>query len=607
MAASTPTSPTSSPLTTRLRQRPGPNHQVNPWQWVWITLWLLLLTGTGIFCGWALMWLTRIPPLPDCEQITPFNSASDLLYCAKAQARTGEPNNLVQSVLLTANWPRTNADYEDAQEILQDASEQILVLANRWAQAGKLDDAVALASEIPLDTPLRQPAQAVIFEWRQDWQQGRAIEAKLRPALAASDWDLAKEHLQEFKALKSDYWLTTRYLHWQRQFLIEQRAWNQLLEARALAATNQIDNLYQAVVLARSIDLRSQVWQAAEEDVDRWSKTVLDVALQRWQVGDRTSALELASAMPPGLAGAGQELLHLSHAQRLARQAEPMGQGLAPRYGHLFGLMEATSAIHQLPVNSPYGAADLSSVEQWSEQLSDLRRLKFSEMAARLGQRITYSWAMHQAQMVEVGRPRRIQGQTLVAQWQANIQRIEDRPILAQARSLARPGTIPELEAAIAKAEAVALGRALRLEAQTLVAEWQQEIQVIEDRPILDAAVALADGGNLAEAIAEASKIESSRALYPRAQGLVQDWTAAIEIAEDRPILDKAKDLAYRGSLTAAINLASQIGAGRALSGEAQTAIALWQAERAYIWSIWEAEGRPTPDDSSDSSAADSQ
>ncbi len=612
MAASTPT---SSPLTTRLRQRPGPNHQINLWQWVWITLWLLLLTGSGIFCGWALMWLTRIPPLPDCEQITPFNSASDLLYCAKAQARTGEPNNLVQSVLLTANWPRTNAEYEDAQEILQDASEQILVLANRWVQAGKLDDAVALAGEIPLDTPLRQPAQAVIFEWRQDWEQGREIEAKLRPALAASDWDLAKAHLQEFRTLKSDYWLTIRYLHWQRQLLIEQRAWDQLLEARALAATNQIDNLYQAVVLARSIDLRSQVWQAAEDDVDRWSKTVLDVALQRWQVGDRTSALELASAVPPsphlaGRQGEGQELLYLSHAQHLARQAEP--EGLTPRYSQLFGLMEATSAIRQLPANSPYRATDLesveqSSVEQWSEQISDLRRLKFSDLVARLGQRITYNWAMHQAQLVEVGRPQRIQGQTLVAQWQANIQRIEDRPILAQARSLARPGTIPELEAAIAKAEEVALGRALRLEAQTLVAEWQQEIQVIEDRPILDAAVALADEGNLAEAIAEARKIAPNRALYPRAQGLVQDWTAAIQIAEDRPILDKAKDLAYGGSLTAAINLAGQIGVGRALSREAQTAIALWRADRAYIWSIWEAEGLPTPGGSSDSSAADSQ
>jgi hypothetical protein len=573
---------------------------------VWLTLWVLLLTGSGVFCGWALMWLTRIPPLPDCEQITPFHSASDLLYCAKEQARTGEPNTLVQSVLLTASWPRTHASYDEAQEILKDASEQILVLANRWAQAGKLDDAIALANQIPLNTPLRKPAQAVIFDWQQDWQQGQAIEAKLRPALAASDWELAKAHLQEFKNLKSDYWLTTRYLHWQRQFQIERQGWEQLLAARQLAATNTIDGLTQAVVLARAIDLRSQVWQAAETDVNNWSKTVLDVALQRWQGGDRASALELAEVVPPSphLAGAAQELLSLSHAQRLAAQAEPVGEGLAPRYGHLFGLMAAVAAANRLPANSPYAAAELSSEAQWREQLSDLSRLKFSDMVARLGQRPTYEWAMHQAQLVAVDRPRRIQGQTLIAQWQANLQRIEDRPILSEARALAKPGTIAALQTAIAKAGEVQMGRALRVEAQTLVAEWQQEIQVIEDRPVLDAAVALANQDKLPEAIAEAQKIQPGRALHDRAQSLIQEWTATIQIAEDKPILDEAKDLAYTGRLTAAINLASQIAPGRALHGEAKAAIALWQAERAYIWSIWEAEGRPSP--GGDTAGADS-
>ncbi|MBE9108568.1 hypothetical protein IQ273_03945 [Nodosilinea sp. LEGE 07298] len=586
--------PASSPLSSR-RQRPKPSRQVNPWEWFWLTLWVVLLAGSGIFCGWALMWLTRIPPLPDCDQITPFHSESDLLYCAEAQARTGEPNSLVQSVLLTANWPKTHSQYDESQEVLENASEQILVLANRWAQAGKLDDAIALAEKIPLDTPLRKSAQAVIFEWRQDWEQGRAIEAKLKPALAASDWALAKTHLQEFKSLKSDYWLTARYVFWQQQFLVEQQAWNQLLQARTLASTNQIENLRQAVVLARGIDLRSQVWQAAERDIDAWSKTVLDVALQRWQVGDRAGALELASVVPPSpdLLPAAQDLLALSHAQTLAQQAAP--EGVAPRYGHMFGLMAAISAVNQLPANSPYAAAELSSTDQWSEQITDLRRLKFSDMVARLGQRTTYEWAIHQAQMVKVDRPRRIQGQTLVAQWQANLQRIADRPILAEARSLAKPGTIAALETAIAKASEVELGRALRVEAQTLVAQWQQEIQVIEDRPILDAAVALAEQDQLKEAIAEANKIEPGRALHSRAQGLVQEWTASIQIAEDKPILDEAKDLAYGGSLTAAINLAGQIGPGRALYNEARNAIALWKAERAYIWSIWEAEGRPVP------------
>lgn len=91
--------------------------------------------------------------MPDCEQITPFHSARDMLYCARSQARTGDPNSLVQSVLLTVNWPKADASYDESQEILKDSSEQILVLANRWAQAGKIDDAVQLAGEIPPNTP----------------------------------------------------------------------------------------------------------------------------------------------------------------------------------------------------------------------------------------------------------------------------------------------------------------------------------------------------------------------------------------------------------------------------------------------------------------------
>jgi hypothetical protein len=96
--------------------------------------------------------------VPDCEQITPFHAARDLLYCAKAQARTGEPNNLTQAVHLTADWPRTHANYEEAQEVLKDASEQILVLANRLVQEGRIEDAKqAGRRNSPGDAPASRP------------------------------------------------------------------------------------------------------------------------------------------------------------------------------------------------------------------------------------------------------------------------------------------------------------------------------------------------------------------------------------------------------------------------------------------------------------------
>ncbi len=589
----------STPANSSIRSRPsapeGPRRQFNPWEWLWLGLWVLLLTGSGIFSAWALLWLTRIPPLPDCEQITPFHSARDLLYCAETQARSGEPNSLVQSMLLTANWPKTHASYDDAQEVLKNSSEQILVLANRWAQAGKLEDAVQLAGEIPLHTPLRNPDQAVIYEWREDWSQGKAIEAELKTALATQNWDLARGHLQQLQTIKSDYWSNTRHLHWQRHMQVEQRAWGKLQTAEALAASDQPEELHQAIALARTLDLRSQVWPTAEQQVDQWSQTLVDIGLRMWDEGEQDAAIALVSVVPPSAnwSGAAQDLLSLSWAQHLAQAAYTEQAGLKPQYSAMVQLMEAIGAAEQRAQVSSVKA--IPGVASWRQQLADLQRLKFGAMVASLGQRLTYQWAIHQAAQVEQGRPRRLQGQTLIAEWRGNIERIEDRPTLRQARALARSGTIPALEAAIAKAQEVELGRALRIEAQTLVAEWRSEIQVIEDRPILDAAVALADQGELREAITKARDIAPGRALHSRAQGLIADWTTTIQVAEDQPILDEAKNLAYAGSLTAAINLASQIAPGRALHSEARRAIALWQAERAYIWSIWEAEGRSTP------------
>ena len=157
---------------------------------------------------------------------------------------------------------------------------------------------------------------------------------------------------------------------------------------------------------------------------------------------------------------------------------------------------------------------------------------------------------------------------------------------MIRARTFARKATIPALEAAIAEARNVALGRALRIDAQTLIADWLDQIEVIQDQPILNEANQLASADQLREAIAVAQQIQDDRALHAQAQAMIKDWTRTIQIEEDSPILEKAKSLAYQGSLTDAINMAAQIAPGRALHSEAQNAISLWEAERAYIWKL---------------------
>jgi soluble cytochrome b562 len=127
--------------------------------------------------------------------------------------------------------------------------------------------------------------------------------------------------------------------------------------------------------------------------------------------------------------------------------------------------------------------------------------------------------------------------------------------------------------------------------AQTLIAEWENAVERVQDQPILDAAIALAKKGDLNSAIQTAEKIESDRALYSEAQSNIGQWVAQIQAVEDRPILNEAEALASDGRLSEAISRASDIGPSRAMYDEAQSRIADWAERRRQI----EAANQPPP------------
>ena len=582
---------------------PQQNKKRQPLQFLWPFLWMALLGGSTVFCLWAVMWLTRIPPVPDCEQVTVASVWRDRLYCAKTLIKAGGSEELTQAIQLTMDWPRIHSNYDEAQALLETASEKLLVLANGEAQQGNLDAAVAMASNIPLGTPLRQSAQTAIFNWRQEWEAGEALEAKIETAIANRQWPLVRQHLQTLQTLNLDYWLRDRHGHWQERLELEQRAWNQVAEARAAATAGTPEELQRALEIGRQVPLGSHAWEQIKTDLDRWSNLLVGYALERWQQGNLAGAMEIAQVLPPNpnYPSEMQDLIQFSHAQKLAQQASPQAPNYLPSYGDLFALMEAIRAGEQISPESPFHGEAQTFIQDWRAQLEDLRLLQSAHMLASLGQASAYRLAIAQAAEIGPDRPRRLQGQTLIAHWQNQIERIQDRPILVAADRLSSPGTIPALRAAITKASEVELGRALRIEAQTRIADWRREIQVIEDRPIINEANALASADQLREAIEVAQRVQPGRALYPRAQSLIEGWTAQIQIAEDRPILNEAKDLAYTGRLTRAINLAAQIAPGRALYDEAQNAIAIWKAEREYIWSLREAEAAAESAESTDS------
>lgn len=311
----------------------------------------------------------------------------------------------------------------------------------------------------------------------------------------------------------------------------------------------------------------------------------MQYSFQKWEEEDIDAAVEVVQLVPPDIAltSEAKDLLSFGHAKRLA---EDETNQLAPSYVQIYSLVEAIEAVQRISPTSPFYQEAQDSLSEWQMKLADIRKLHYANTLAEIGQRKTYEWAIAEAQTITQERPERVQAQTLVSHWQKEIQRQEDRPILTQAIRYASAGGKENLQKAIAQASKVKQGRALRIEGQTYIAEWEDRIETIEDQPIFNQAKQLADRGKLRDAIAQAQKIKKDRALYADALLSIKGWTEEIETAEDTPIMVRAENYAARGSLSAAIDTAAQIAPGRALYREAQTSIAIWDRDRAYIWSL---------------------
>ncbi len=182
-------------------------------------------------------------------------------------------------------------------------------------------------------------------------------------------------------------------------------------------------------------------------------------------------------------------------------------------------------------------------------------------------------------EQIDPSRPLHQRTLAMRERWQLQVQ---DLKILSEARDLAQAGTIEQYSAAIAKAGEVPRNNPLWSQAQQEIGSWNRQIQVIEDRPILERAREIAlpgDINSLSNAIIQARAIANNRALYRDAQREIGGWQARIERMEDQPILDQAQALANLKDYSTAIETANQIPPGRALSSEVSQNIRRWRRE----------------------------
>jgi hypothetical protein len=566
----------------------------NPWFWpgVWFTL-LAISSTVGMS---AMVWLTRLPPLPDCQKTSNFYTDNDRFYCAKQTVRSGTDADLKAAMALVTQWPPSHPLYKESQDLIQVWSKALFAKAERYINLGDIKQATTLASQIPARAENYNQAQQAIKSWQSEWKTGTNAFKSAEQAFNAHDWQGAKRHLQTLKTLTSDYWVTARYQSLFQKVQREVTAESRLQQARDLAKSGDVVKISEALTLAQTIDVKSRSWIAAKSDIEQWADTLLQYGFQKWEQEDLAAAVDIIQKVPIDLAKApeAQDLIHFAYAQKLASLSD---KPWVASYWDLLSLTEAMRAIAQIPSSSPFYDQAQDDLKQWQQKLADIPKLQMAFLSAQLGQKVTYQAAIEQAQKIDSDRSQRVSAQTLISHWRKEIERIEDKPYLVRADQLAKGGKIPDLQAAIAQARHIRLGRVLRVEAQTKIATWTSRIQIIEDQPFLDKAQELANKNQLAKAIKEAQNIKEGRALYAQAQTLVKDWTTTLQIAEDRPILNRAQALAAQGRYSDAIAVAAQIGRGRALSREARSSIAVWDAERQ---AIWDAQNPPAADYSDD-------
>lgn len=586
---STPSKPTiQSQLQGKLRE------------FLWPLLWMAILAAAGGVSLRAVSVMTQNPPLPDCTGVSAFNSDSEQLLCAQASVRSGSAQALVEAIELVEPWTPSNPLYDEANRLMNRWSKALLDELDAMVQRGDIQQAQALVLRIPTRVEVYPEVKSAIATWDKEWSTGREFEADILQAIKVGDWVAARRGLQGFKILDSNYWVLTRYEQLKERIEREQTARVQLDKARALAKTGDLKKLGEALAIAKDINLETAAWEAAKPELDRWAEKVLQYSFQKWEEEDLEAAIAIVEFVPPDLARTAEarDLISFGYAQRLAKGTN---DPWAPSYGQVYNLKEAIQAVQRISPDSPFYAAAQESLSEWRQKLDDMAHLQYASALAEVGQEVTYRWAIAEAEKITQERPQRLQAQTLASHWQKEIERMEDRPILNQAVRLASAGGKANLRSAIAEAGKVKLGRALRVEGQTYIAEWADRIEIIEDQPFITKAQQLASGGKLKMAIAEAKKVPKGRALYDEAQAAIKDWTNELEVIEDRPILARAENLAAIGSLSAAIDTAAQIAPGRALYGEARTSIAIWDRDRAYIWSL----EAPAEDSSSDDGYTD--
>jgi hypothetical protein len=571
-----------------------PKVNVDPWSAFWAIL-IATIGGTGIS---SYLLLIAVPPTPDCRGIGAIASDSERLYCAQVSADSHELPKLIAAVNLVKGWTDSQPLYSESQRLLKIWSEDLFKIATKQLNGGDIEQAISTLKIVPPNSPSYAKTQALLAKWSAQSHDSGSIDLKFDRAIKLGDWNAAFVMLQQVQRMKGTYWNTHKHQQMSVKLVREQDAWDKLQTAKnalegkenngytvgakrpdlatkkdpkiaAVPLPTQPEPIVKAMEIANQIDAKTYVYQQGQELRSAWSKQLVHLAIEKYKAQSFNEAREIAGKVPKDVSvyPEAQDWVKLNQAT------------IAGGKQSLLSFVDAIAQVKKIPKTSSIYPLAHAKQANWQVLLRQQTQLQWAKTIGQFQQPALLGIAINTAKQIPATSPAGKAIQPEIANWDRQIQTVNNRATLAKAQHLVASGTsLANLKTAVSLAGKIGKDVPMGAEATAAVAEWNVRIQTIEDRPILDNALAIAERGNLNQAIAVADRIAPGRALYHTAQTSVRQWHHELQNIADRQTLNRAIGTYRRGNISEAIRVASTIGRWSSSYGDARGYVSEWRA-----------------------------
>ncbi|MCT7989903.1 hypothetical protein [Laspinema olomoucense] len=532
------------------------------WQ-IWALLTFLLTAGLG---GTALLMLLRLPAMPNCGD-SAWTSGSEHLYCAQQSASEQTVDGLLRAIAEVHQLPEDHPLRPEINRQIEKWAGQLLDLAEKIFNEGKLTEAIASARQIPSNTTAAGLVEERITRWQSIWNEAEKLYKNAESELEKENWNQALGYMRQLLSVENTYWETVRYDSLNELIRVTQREGQTLDKARSLAEQGELKNIQEAIALVDKIEPQSKLYKKSRSLATDLAKQILALARKNGEDQKWEDAIYIARQVPnnSSVKKEAEDFIELTRARSIATRVT------------VRSLEDAIAKAQVIGPDRPLYLEAKRLISQWQDSIKDVAYLEQARNLATSGNVNNLRSAIAQAQLVSRSNLVWDRAQEEINTWQSQIEETEDGPYLRQAEQLASYGDRASLQAAIDTARNVGSGRALSDEAQEKIQGWNQQIQRLEDQPILDRAWNLAQWGNLNGAIATAQAIRPGRLLYNEAQSAIQTWQ---QEGSDRQLLDRAYQLGDSSQsperLMQAMDLANQVSSKSNLRFSADAAIQDW-------------------------------